>query len=81
VRNQVLRAVTPEAPPVRGIVYEAVRTDEDLLDLTRFFGCRDRPELLGAQIRRVNDHMGTFGDVATLQCSPMREWIFRTVST
>lgn len=81
VRNQVLRAVTPEAPPVRGIVYEAVRTDEDMLDLTRFFGCPEQPDLLGTRIRRVNDHMGTFGDVGTLQCSPMREWIFRTVST
>ena len=32
-------------------------------------------------IQRVNDHMDTFGNTATLQCVPMREWIFRTVST
>ena len=42
VRNQVLRSITPGAPPVRGIVYEAVPTDEQMLDFTQFFGCRGR---------------------------------------
>ena len=81
VRNQVLRAVTPGAPPVRGIVYEAVPTDEDLVDLPRFFGCADEPSRLMAQIGRVNDHMATFGDTATLQCVTTREWICKTLST
>ena len=43
VRNQVLRSITPGAPPVRGIVYEAVPTDEQMLDFTQFFGCADEP--------------------------------------
>lgn len=81
VRNQVLRAITPGAPPVRGIVYEAVATDEDLVDLTRFFGCADEPDRLMAQITRVNDHMATFGNTATLQCVTTREWILKTLST
>lgn len=81
VRNQVLRPITPGAPSVRGIVYEAVPTDADMLDFTRFFGCADEPDRLMAQIQRVDDHMNTFGDTATLQCVPMREWIFRTLST
>jgi hypothetical protein len=81
VRNQVLRPITPGAPPVRGIVYEAVPTDEQMLDFTKFFGCPDEPDRLMEQIQRVNDHMDTFGNTATLQCVPMREWIFRTVST
>jgi hypothetical protein len=81
VRNQVLRSITPGAPSVRGIVYEAVPTDEQMLDFTQFFGCPDEPERLSAQIQRVDDHMNTFGDTATLQCVPMREWIFRTLST
>ena len=38
VRNQVLRSLTPGAPPVRGIVYEAVPTDKHLLDFNLFFG-------------------------------------------
>ena len=81
VRNQVLRSITPGAPPVRGIVYEAVPTDEDLVDLTRFFGCADEPERLMDQITRVNDHMATFGNTATLQCVTTREWILKTLST
>ena len=81
VRNQVLRAVTAGAPSVRGIVYEAVPSDADMLDFNRFFGCADEPERLTAQIGRVDAHMNTFGNTATLQCMPMREWIFKTVST
>ena len=81
VRNQTLRPITPGAPSVRGIVYESVPTDEDMLDFTRFFGCADEPEKLMDQIKVVDDHMDTFGNRATLQCIPMREWIFRTVST
>jgi len=81
VRNQVLRPITPGAPSVRGIVYEAVPTDDDMLDFNRFFGCADAPERLSEQIGRVDAHMNTFGNTATLQCMPMREWIFKTVST
>ena len=81
VRNQVLRAITPGAPPVRGIVYEAVPTDKHLLDFNLFFGCADEPSKLIDNIHLVNEHMDTFGNTATLQCVPMREWIFRTLST
>lgn len=81
VRNQVMRPITPGAPSVRGIVYEAVPADEDMLDFTRFFGCADEPDRLMDQIAVVNDHMDTFGNTSTLQCVPMREWILKTVST
>jgi hypothetical protein len=81
VRNQVLRSITPGAPPVRGIVYEAVPTDNHLLDFNLFFGASEEPSKLIDNIHRVNDHMDTFGNTATLQCVPMREWIFRTLST
>jgi len=81
VRNQVLRAITPDAPRVRGIVYEAVSTDEDITDLTRLFGCAGQPERLMDQIAIVNNHMNTFGNTDTLQCVTTREWIFKTLST
>lgn len=81
VRNQVLRAVTPGAPSVRGIVYEAAPTDEEVTDLPRLFGCADQPERLMEQIAVVNDHMATFGNTDTLQCVTTREWIFKTLST
>jgi hypothetical protein len=81
IRNQVLRAVTPGAPPVRGIVYESVADDEDIVDLTRLFGCPGEPERLMGQIAIVDAHMRTFGNYATLQCVTTREWILRTLST
>ncbi|MFZ6004810.1 MAG: hypothetical protein ACOYXM_12865 [Actinomycetota bacterium] len=81
VRNQVLRPITPSAPRVRGIVYEAVPTDEDIIDLTRLFGCPGQPKRLMDQIAIVNNHMSTFGNTDTLQCVTTREWIFKTVST
>lgn len=81
VRNQVLRAITPGAPRVRGIVYEAAADEADITDLPRLFGCADDPARLMDQIGRVNDHMGTFGNTATLQCVTTREWIFKTLST
>ena len=62
MRNQVLRSLTPGAPPVRGIVYEAVPTDEHLLDFNLFFGASDEPSKLIDNIHRVNDHMDTFGN-------------------
>jgi hypothetical protein len=67
--------------PVRGIVYEAVPTDKHLLDFNLFFGASEEPSKLIDNIHLVNDHMDTFGNTATLQCVPMREWIFRTLST
>ncbi|MEO7430273.1 MAG: hypothetical protein ABIY48_12925, partial [Acidimicrobiales bacterium] len=81
VRNQVLRAITPDAPSVRGIVYEAVASDGEILDLTRLFGCAGQPERLMDQIAIVDNHMRTFGNTDTLQCVTTREWIFKTLST
>lgn len=81
IRNQVLRSVTPGAPSVRGIVYEAVATDDEILDLTRMFGCPGEPERLMDQIAIVDNHLRTFGNTDTLQCVTTREWIFKTLST
>jgi hypothetical protein len=81
IRNQVLRPVTDGAPAVRGIVYEAVATDEELLELPRLFGCADDPGRLMDQIARIDAHIATFANPATLQCVTTREWIFKTLSS
>lgn len=81
VRNQVLRAITPGAPSIRGIVYEAAATDDEILDLTKMFGCPGEPDRLMDQIAIVDNHMKTFGNTDTLQCVTTREWIFKTLST
>jgi hypothetical protein len=81
VRNTVVRPVTPGALAIKGAVYEGVPTDEDMLDLHRFFSSGGSNERLGEQMTRVMTHMATFADVDGLITSPAREWIFKTFST
>jgi hypothetical protein len=81
VRNAVVRPLTAGAPPVRGIVYEAVRVPEDMTELGRFFGAPDDKDQMLANITRVDAHLKTFADTTTLQCTPMAEHILRTLST
>jgi hypothetical protein len=81
VRNSVARAVTPGAPRLRSIVYEAVPTFDDMLDFHRFFGSGGDNAKLRENIERVNNHMATFADTAGLQTTPMAEYIFKTFST
>ncbi len=78
VRNAVVRAVTPDAPAIRAYVYEATPTFEDMLDFHRFFGSGGDNAALKANIDRVNNHMDTFAETSTLQCTPMAEYVFRT---
>ena len=83
VRNAVVRPVTDPAtaPAIRSYVYEATPTIEDMLDFHRFFGSGGDNAKLKANIDRVNNHMDTFAETSTLQCTPMAEYIFRTFST
>jgi hypothetical protein len=81
VRNSVARAVTPGAPRIRSIVYEAVPTVDDMLDFHRFFGSGGDKARLRENIQRVNDHMATFADISTLETTPTAEYILRTFST
>ena len=73
--------MTPGAPAVRSIVYEAVPTFDDLLDFHRFFGSGGSRDKLGENIARVNDHLDTFADTAGLETTPMAEYVYKTFST
>jgi hypothetical protein len=83
VRNAVVRPITDpsRAPVIRSYVYEATPTIEDMLDFHRFFGSGGDNAKLKTNIDRVNNHMDTFAETTTLQCTPMAEYIFRTFST
>lgn len=76
IRNTVVRALTPGAPPLRGIVYEAVPSAEDLYDLHRFFGSGGDPAELRRRIERVDTHVASFA--SALETTPTHEWILRT---
>lgn len=78
VRNTVVRALTPGAPPLRAIVDESVADAEDLYDLHRFFGSGGDKQRLRDQMARVDAHVGSFS--ADLQTTPTAEWIIRPTS-
>jgi len=71
VRNAVARPLTPGAPPFRAIVEERFRSLDDILDLKRFFG----GDL--ANIKRVMDDLAAFTDIATMNTTPMSEYIVK----
>jgi hypothetical protein len=70
LRNAVLRPLTPEAPPWRGIVTELTASDDDLLDPGRFFPSdADRDE--------ASEHLKSFVDVDALQMEIVREYVYK----
>ncbi len=69
VRNAVARPLTPGAPPYRAIVEERFRSLDEILDLKRFFG----GDL--ANIKRVMDDLAAFTDMASMNTTPMSEYI------
>ena len=72
VRNAVSRPLTPNAPPFRAIVEERFRSLDEILDLKHFFG----GDL--ANIKRALDDLAVFTDMATMNTTPMSEYIVRS---
>lgn len=72
VRNVVVRALTPEAPPIDGIVEESFPI-EALTDLQVWYDCDDDAELrkrLGKMVESVT----AFLDLGPLESMPMSEY-------
>jgi hypothetical protein len=78
-RNEVVRAVTPEARPLRGIVYESTATAEDTLDPQRFFGAHGDDEVLKANVERVLSETMAFIDFDTMETVPMHDLVVRAL--
>ncbi|MFN8051229.1 MAG: hypothetical protein U0Q22_07340 [Acidimicrobiales bacterium] len=75
VRNEVIRALTPDAPPVDGIVEEAWPSAEHIVDPMLFFngfGDRDR---MNANISRMLDSVGSFIDMDRMRNVTMSEYL------
>ena len=73
VRNAVARPLSPGAVPYRAIVEERFRSLDEVLDMKRFFG----GDL--ANIKRVMDDLAAFTDMATMNTTPMSEYIVKSV--
>ncbi len=72
VRNAVVRPLTPGSKPFRAIVEERFRSLEEILDLKHFFG----GDL--ANIKRVTDDLAAFTEMATMNTTPMSEFIVKS---
>ena len=78
-RNEVVRALTPEARPLRGIVYESTATVEDTLDPQRFFGAHGDDDVFKANIQRVMSETMAFIDYDTMETVPMHDLVVRAL--
>jgi len=78
-RNEVVRALTPGARPLRGIVYESTATAEDTLDPQRFFGSHGDDEVFKANIQRVLSETTAFIEYDTMETVPMHEVVVRAL--
>ncbi len=72
VRNAVASPLTPAAPPWRAIVEERFRSLDEILDMKRFFG----GDL--ANIKRALDDLAAFTDMATMNTTPMSEYVVKS---
>ncbi len=72
VRNAVARALTPGAPAFRAIVEERFRGLDEILDLKRFFA----GDL--ANVKRTLDDLAVFTDMATMNTTPMSEFVVKS---
>jgi hypothetical protein len=77
VQNQVLWALTPDAPPCEAIVEECFPT-EAMSDPAVFFDAADDPERLKQNMDTMMASVGAFLDFDKLDVIPTSEYVVRT---
>ncbi len=78
VRNAVFRAVTDDAPPIRGIVEEAWPSPEHVTDPMLFYCADGDPERMNAHVTQMIEEITAFVDLDTLRSATMSEWILKS---
>ena len=78
VRNAVFRAVTDDAPPLRGIVEEAWPSTRHVTDPMLFYCADGDPERMNAHISQMIEEITAFTDLSTLRSVTMSEWILKS---
>jgi hypothetical protein len=78
VRNAVFRAVTDDAPPLRGIVEEAWPSLDHVTDPMLFYCANGDPERMNANITQMIEEINAFIDLSTLRSVTMSEWILKS---
>ncbi len=79
VRNEVLRAVTPGAPEVHGIVEEGWPSAAHVADPFLFFNAKGDKERLKANVDRMMANVGSCLDLARLRSTTMSEHLVKTL--
>ena len=77
VRNEVVRALTPDAPEVHGIVEEAWPSAGHVADPLLFYNARS-PDELTTNITRMLDSVHACLDLGRLRSATMSEYLLKT---
>jgi hypothetical protein len=78
VRNEVVRPVTPGAPPYEGIVEECWPSARHLTDPMLFYLAEGSQERLRANVKRMLESVRGFLDLERIRSFAMSEYLVRT---
>jgi hypothetical protein len=78
VRNAVFRAVTDDAPPLRGIVEEAWPSLDHVTDPMLFYCGDGDPERMNAHVSQMIEEINAFVELSTMRSVTMSEWILKS---
>jgi len=78
VRNAVVRPLTPDAPPYRGIVEEVWPSAEDVNDPHRYYLSGGDDEVLAAHLAEMMDSVTAMLDLERIRLAAMSEYLVRT---
>ena len=78
VRNEVVRALSPDAPEIHGIVEEAWPSAAHVADPMLFFSAGGDPKLLQANIEAMLESVTACLDLARLRNTTMSEYLLVT---
>ncbi|HZJ27500.1 MAG TPA: hypothetical protein VFF40_10905 [Acidimicrobiia bacterium] len=79
VRNEVVRALTPDAPEVHGIVEEAWPSAGHVADPELFFNAPGDPDLMQANVQTMMDSVNACLDLERLRSATMSEYLVRSL--
>jgi hypothetical protein len=78
VRNEVVRALTPDAPPYRGIVEEAWPSAAHVTDPMLFYLAEGSAERMKVNIERMLESVRGFLDMDRIRNQTMSEYLLKT---
>ena len=78
VRNTVARSITPDAPPIEGIVEEAWPSPQHMTDPMLFYCAGEDPELMKANLSAMLDSVLGFLELEHLRSFTTSEYLLKT---